>query len=78
MKTPYKQARKASKIFSVFNTYVSIVGILECGVLYGDADSNMVANDIIEICKQEQQRLLLKYDDILDAIRPNSTVQNSD
>ncbi|HZH10604.1 MAG TPA: hypothetical protein VEZ24_09550 [Microvirga sp.] len=58
-----KQSRLAAEALTNLTVYGSIVSILEGGTLYGNgSDIEGPRQQIIKICKREQQKWLRKYD----------------
>jgi hypothetical protein len=60
-----KLLRQALNAHSNIYVFASIVSILEGGCIASGVDSNDVAQTIIDLCKDEQQRLLKLHDEAL-------------
>jgi hypothetical protein len=57
-----KQMVSAAEAHSNLNTFGAIIALLEGGLLYGGGSQQSTAEQIIKLCKREQQRQLSKFD----------------
>ncbi|NSX18128.1 hypothetical protein HTY52_28910 [Cupriavidus taiwanensis] len=62
---------KACRAHTNLSTFEAVVGVLECGSIYGGLGSEKAAQRIIKIVRAEQQRLLTIHDKAVRAIRAN-------
>jgi len=63
-----KELRIACNAHTNLVVFASVVSILEGGNVLGGVDSNAAAQKIIDICKDEQQRLLAVHDAAKDRL----------
>jgi hypothetical protein len=61
-KTPTDYAKQAGCHHAALNTFAAVVALLEGGTVPGGTGADKSRDQIIRLCKAEQQRQLKKYD----------------
>lgn len=55
------------RLHTNLNTFGAVVALLEGGTVYGTVGSERCAKKVIDLCKQEMNRLIVRYDTMLAA-----------
>lgn len=50
------------RLHTNLNTFGAVVALLEGGTVYGTVGSEKCASEIIDLCKQEMTRLIVRFD----------------
>ena len=74
-----RHARKAAEALTNLTIYGSIISVLEGGTLYGNGgDIEGPRQQIIKICKREQQKWLRRYDQAIGASEHNTRAEKAE